>query len=821
MRSDVNRALRDMFDFKFVGMTVNYVEHKSGWNATILRDPSVASESLLRMTRTGASVLLGKNGSGKSRFLKSLNRFSAAENGDPHVVLRFAIPTEEDHLDYLEVVESIKSRSDYAEAVRERVDDWGNDLGVEALDRELFNLGFHDLLIESFTVPAYKEVRGFKAIFGTTSYSELLSHFGFADIEVAAFRDRQYDYHENSEWQGSLGVRSNLNFRDYFPEYFLYMLQGSFFASGEDQGPGSWFDCSQLIADQAERRAVVDDLRWCFGNASVLEVRVRDGGYQFSLIADPDASDEKLRSLESRRIQGMDYENVTFPFDMLRSDRRAATGFRHLDKEDGSGRTSSLFDIVDLTFQSREKSIDDVRTLFHEFVTVVVEPAEGSDYVVRTRTNRRMATVLTQSSRLLRESDIGIEEIRIRPHERSTVVNAPDWVLGRRTVDFAPVVQWRGTGDDKWHALETCSDGQLDVLRVTVQLVGLTARDHGRHVNIVLADEFNRHLHPTVSRVLLDQMDRFGKRYGKHVIASTHTFASLEAHRYPQILAERDERGHHRLSLGGPTDQLVLAAKLGVAERTVTELKKAIVLVEGAHDETILDLMLAGNPEVASLVEVVNLRGLYGLSSQWQSWLRHESADVLLVHDKRNEDLEAAWLSIQDRARKARIKEDLLTRYPAINDQLHSCEQRIRRARRDGTRVTPGDTETKSICLFLREVVLTAQEDHGVDGVANLVSRVHLHGIGLPDIVDTLPVKHFQNVGRHRTWDALRSDPSNVDLGADAFKSRFGITNDSVKRAATASFQIAIHPELQRLFARIVGILEVSSLDQDPRLDHS
>ena len=61
MRSDVNRVLRDMFDFKFVGMTVNYVEHKSGWNATILRDPSVASESLLRMSRTGASILLGKN----------------------------------------------------------------------------------------------------------------------------------------------------------------------------------------------------------------------------------------------------------------------------------------------------------------------------------------------------------------------------------------------------------------------------------------------------------------------------------------------------------------------------------------------------------------------------------------------------------------------------------------------------------------------------------------------------------------------------------------------------------------------------------------
>jgi hypothetical protein len=99
------------------------------------------------------------------------------------------------------------------------------------------------------------------------------------------------------------------------------------------------------------------------------------------------------------------------------------------------------------------------------------------------------------------------------------------------------------------------------------------------------------------------------------------------------------------------------------------------------------------------------------------------------------------------------------------------------------------------------------------------MSRVHLHGLAVPDIVDLLPVSDFENTGRFGSWEALRSHPSNADLGADAFKLKFGIKGERVRHVASRSMQHGVHPELQGLFARIVGILETSEFDQDPRRD--
>ena len=816
----IRQVLQDAFDFKLVETIVHSVKGKHGMGGPPFPRIHVESESRLPMTRTGVTMLLGKNGSGKSGFLKALGGFTEFKGGNPRIIFRFAIPSIEQHLEYLDVVDGFKRRPEYAEEVARMIEAEGGDFGT--VDVRDFNLPFHDRLIESFTVPAYEAERGFELVFGTTSSTELLDHFGFSEVEVEAFRGRRTRHHSrfSPEAMYSSQLRENLNFRDYFPEYFLFMLQGSAFNRGEDAGGGTWFDCSQLVSDRQGRMDVVREIRWIFENATMLDVTNRDG-LQFSFVADPESSDADARAAESRRREGEDYDNVTYPFDLARSDQRYSTAFRTF--EGFEFRNWTPFDIADLTFQSREKAIDDVRSVFHNFLRISIEPAVAPDFVVVTHTNPRSSTVLAQSGVLLRESDIGITELRIRGMD-PWPVNRLDfdgpWDDGlRRSVDFVPVIEWRGPGDDRWRPLEECSDGQLDYLRIIVRLVAFISKEHDRHVNVLVIDEFNRLLHPTVSQVLLEQLDRFGKRFGTRVIASTHSFGSLEIHRYPQIVAERDELGRHWLSASTSMDKIALAAKLGVPERLVTELRKVILLVEGEHDEIVISRLLDSNPEIAEVVELRNLRGLFGLSSQWWSWLRHETADVVLVYDKRNEVIEDEWAEMQAHARKARVKENLLTRRPAIEAELRACEQRIRRARRAGERVGAGDTETKNICAFLRDVVESAQEDGDVDAVAEKLSRVHLHGLSVPDIVDVLPVGEFGGTGRFGSWEELRRHESNADLGADEFKAKFDVNSDRFRRAVDGSFQDGIHPELQRLFARIVGIVEAKEFGDDPRND--
>lgn len=821
----IRQLLEEAFDFKLVETIVRYEELPNVMGLPFPRI-QVLSESRLPTNRTGVTMLLGKNGSGKSRFLKALGSFTEFNGRGPRIILRFAIPTIEQHLEYLDVVDGFKRRPEYADEVARTIEEEGGDFGT--VDVRDFNLRFHDQLIESFTVPAYEAKRGFELVFGTTSSTELLDHFGFSEAEVEGFRNRRTRYLDrySPEEMYSSQFRGNLNFRDYFPEYFLFMLQGSEFNRGENAGPGSWFDCSQMVSDRKSRIDVVREIRWIFENATFLEVTNRNG-LQFSFVADPEASDVDARAAESRRRKGEEYDNVTYPFDLTRTDQRSSTAWA--DYHSSSGQIVTLlidwipFDIVDLTFQSREKAIDDVRSVFHNFLRIAIEPADSPDFIVVTQTDPRSAEVLAQSGKLLRESDIGIAELRVKGMD-PWPMNRLDFIGGgvdgrRRSVDFLPVIEWRGPGDEEWRQLEKCSDGQLDYVRIIVRLVAFISKEHDRQLNVLVIDEFNRLLHPTVSQVLLEQLDRYGKKFGARVIASTHSFASLEIHRYPQILAERDELGLHWLSTGASMDKLALAAKLGVPQRLITELRKVIVLVEGEHDEVVISRLLDSNPVAAEVVELVNLRGLFGLSSQWWSWLRHETADVVLVYDKRNEVIEAEWAEMQAHARKARIKENLLTRRPTIEAELRACEQRIRRARRADERVAAGDTETRNICAFLRDVVESSQEDGDVEAVATTLSRVHLHGLSVPDIVDVLPIGEFGGTGQFGSWVELRRHESNVNLGADAFKAKFDVKTDRVRRAVDRSLQDGLHPELQRLFARVMGIVEAKEFGDDPRND--
>ena len=92
------------------------------------------------------------------------------------------------------------------------------------------------------------------------------------------------------------------------------------------------------------------------------------------------------------------------------------------------------------------------------------------------------------------------------------------------------------------------------------------------------------------------------------------------------------------------------------------------------------------------------------------------------------------------------------------------------------------------------------------EGQIRNIQRIHLHGVQAADIVDCLPINSFPNTRPFGSWKKLREE--NAHLNSNEFKNAFGINNSSVQRAVNDAFD-SVHPELQRLWARILGIIEM------------
>jgi hypothetical protein len=435
------------------------------------------------------------------------------------------------------------------------------------------------------------------------------------------------------------------------------------------------------------------------------------------------------------------------------------------------------------------------RELFQDFVELEINFDEGPNYEVAVSGLENLDRLLKQVSKLLKEIEIGISEVELQKpgHRWPRFEGEIDWGISKVEHDFKPIVGWKESVSGKWLPLSSCSDGQLDTLRILIQLCVLTESSTPDSAKFLLIDEFDRHLHPIVSQQFLNLIERYAKKSGTYVIASTHSIGSLTVHKYTQVFASKDINGFHQLSTNRHQDPKVLAHHLGVPEIDVRKLVKLFVLVEGDHEEIILNGLMASEPRGNFDIEIINLNGLYGLVNFWRVYMQHEIADVLLVYDKQNSVIEDRWIDFQHVRRNAKIVENLWEN--SLFDKLHrECKQRAR----DKSSVS-GDTELNSMAFLLREILMRNQYQ-----IRN-IQRLHLHGVQVPDIVDCLPISAFPKAKSFGSWKRLREE--NPHLKASDFKKQFEINNSSVSNAVKGAFD-SVNPEIQRLWARILGILE-------------
>jgi energy-coupling factor transporter ATP-binding protein EcfA2 len=783
------------FDFSFDRLVVRYKSPKiSGW---FQYGFTTDSESLLNLGLPGAILLLGKNGAGKSRFLESFQNFGNKQNQtSPEICIRFSVPSVDEHFEYIQTKELV-TQDDLFIANREaRANEWGDDLGARSYEREVLDLPFHNLIILALIEPIMGA--SFKNDFGCESSEAVLRLFEFSEQEISAFKKRienhQIEFAVGHPEQRELviGLRENLNFRDYFPEFFLALLtRSNVHKTSFEPGPGSFFDSSDFLESSQNRVDLVADLKQLFEGTTHVEVECRDGDAYISFVNDKFGISEVDRRLEKYKNLYEEYENACFPYDLFRFDGLNSSNW--LKMFTGGWKP---FRVLDLTFRNRRQSIDALVGLFAGFVSISINEDDTPSYQLVVNGLEKLDALLHQVSSMIKRVDVGISKIeRLSPIHEWRDTRMPAFVEQKKSHDFTPIVGWRDAVTGKLFPLESCSDGQLDVLRILVSLSNFKVGRFSNCAKFLLADEFDRHLHPAASQQLLTLIDQFAKDSSSYVILSTHSIGSMAIHRHTQLFAVKELDSTFRITTERQTDSKALSITLGVPELDLRKLKKLFLLVEGNHEVIILGKLIEANDELASKVELLNLNGLYGLANFWRSYLQHENADVLIVYDKRNHDLESEWLQIKSKTAGARFTENLWSKHPGISQLLSKCLNR-----RKAGKFTQGDTELTALAWLLKEIL--EPNEHQIRNV----KRLHLHGLEVPDVVDCLPISAFPKAKKHGSWTKLRQNTS--ELHPERFKFEFGINDSSVSKAVTDSLD-GVHPEIQRLFASIMGILEL------------
>lgn len=391
------------------------------------------------------------------------------------------------------------------------------------------------------------------------------------------------------------------------------------------------------------------------------------------------------------------------------------------------------------------------------------------------------------------------------------------------------VLQWRQPETSNWLDVEQASQGQRDAMLVLLALCRpILGRSSSRALSdrrIVLIDEVDQHLHPTATTALLERAHELARMNGHVAIFSTHSVPAVQQaslRQAPRIYAQRTLEGLFSYTQSPTADLSVLTEILGVNPLDVLRLIRLFVLVEGEHDEIVLRrLFEVGGAEPLTGLDIVNARGTWAYSGVWANVLRFHDAPVLVTHDKMSESIEA--LETEWDALRIKVASSTTPVSPWEGSVFAGLSSRIS-DRETEKRSKTGDDEAKAILDLIRAVLPSAVARVDAKGLTvshrRSIGRLNLVGLDCHDIVDLLPIEYFGKVADCGSWEVARSEwewQKKNRHTKDGFKKYCGITSDSVREALDrmGSDGKGWHPELQRLYSRVVGMLQTDP--DDPR----
>jgi len=250
---------------------------------------------------------------------------------------------------------------------------------------------------------------------------------------------------------------------------------------------------------------------------------------------------------------------------------------------------------------------------------------------------------------------------------------------------------------------------------------------------ILFIDEPELGLHPTAQRFLASGLQGIVEEIGLQVVLATHA---------PALLAEPSRLRHVRRNRRGRTTAVELPtafvtdlADLGLQAADLVQLTRAFVIVEGRHDELVLEHVIGDELRNRSVV-ITPMRGASRINSVLDARFMFDFTDakVIVVIDNMRPGIAQAWLE----ATRLRSAEDGRA---VLLDRLDRKSEEER---------------------FLQEFGIRALE-------FGEVNRVAVCGLSVPDIVDLLPPSIICERAGTKSWAQLRADPR-APKGSGKFK---------------------------------------------------
>ena len=328
----------------------------------------------------------------------------------------------------------------------------------------------------------------------------------------------------------------------------------------------------------------------------------------------------------------------------------------------------------------------------------------------------------------------------------------------------------------EWVSAEDLSYAQRRWAQLSIRLaIALSGR---RPVSSLIIDEPERALDRAAERGLIEGLVRYAERMRFTVLCATHSPEALNHPKTKKLHVQRDESGRTRLQ---PLALDVAAlSDLGLSLADLLQGVRYFLLVEGTHDEIVLETLLASDFERCR-VDVLPLQGftdeqplMHVVNSEFL--FKYTSATVIVVLDNAVDGsrLERVWTSVRNAYRQ---------HPPGALGTLHrEFGDMAKKAAGAGK----GLKHLRSLC----ESALAKKMD----------GRVEIFGFSKGDIIEYLPVNKL--VPGDASWSELRAEWEQV-LGRPDFKEwlrrsrQADINRDSIRAAVETMDEIP--PELEGL----------------------
>lgn len=798
------------FDAQFCGIRINYA----------------GVESRLTPLPYGLCLLLGKNGTGKSSLINALKHFQSGINSEfPALAMTYQLPSSDSYLEYLETVEFHKNNDEYH---RLKSPENGH---IFALDRELFNLPIIEVLLSGLEMCwTMQPIRIFERDLDAI---QILQLFDFTDKEVDAFISRRARANdlagERSDYFiEEFSVSMNSHYEEYFPEFFLSLLRRSTIWTS-----GHWtfhFPIEPIRSDvwleDAEHRTLVTDaLREIFSNGLFeLVVDSHHGrvghGIQFTCQT---ADCEKVKKFFLRRDQlWREYINrveaygqfdytLVFPYDLLNSHQTGlcTTGTTPIGELAlSTGRPiHEFFTCKEIQPQADAEAI---QALLEEKINWRLS-VELDDPELDSRRNLKVTGVgdgfsdvqecVDHAARILRDCDIGIRELRVSYSSSSDEFVFLQSGMANHGLPTHLFLQFRGSENGEWRSIKAASDGQRAAIHAVFQiLLQMSRQSTGAGFNVVVADEFDRHLHPSTADHLLAQLHKAARSNQSTLLISTHSIPLLKSKHLREcvrVFSEKDALDRIELTTKPGHQLSYLAESLGTSTLQARSLYDLHVVVEGETDVAILEYILDDPRFDRTRIEFISLDGIKNLKRDWMRSLYYLTSPILVVYDRQSTEFETIWKSITENPTDYREQVGLM-------NLRQAC-----RERRD-TGFLPGDTELASLIDLASEVLSSRRYPDFVEQTR----RIRFFGLDEDDIVDYLPIDYFWKSNRGgkgvdrgiSSWKQAKA-VAGFRKGA-AFKDSVGLTIEKVKRVLVAMQKESRSIESPRLAELLNEVIE-------------